>query len=296
MHTSPDPLDLRALAQDLVSLTGLQRAEAARRAGIHRPNLVRWFGNTGYVLALSKQLALCDALGWRYGALAREVMHQWWVLDDLAPLTRVLGLEATREEGHIAWLQVDGPERAGEVFALLHNRFQVTGVVRVCRPRSTSLPPTINAASTGLGRDLTERLTLSAEQAAKLTSDAVVPRHEALALIPESVLAELLEIPEAPESPPVIEDYVDDSEWIEEFDEGNGPPPDFAESISVAGVRDFDAATLDALFDAVSHWRPAHRNQWIALIRELALRGFHPAHAARMLGIRVRGESSETAP
>jgi len=288
MDTSERSIDLRSVAQDLIALNRLPNAEVARRAAVNRANLVNWVRGKPQVMSEPKQLMVTEALGWRYGALVREVMHQWWALDDLAPLTRVLGLEATREDGRIAWLQVDGPERTGEVFALLHNRFQVTGVVRVCRPRSTSLPPTINAASTGLGRDLTERLTLSAELAAKLTNEAVVPRQEALALIPETVLAELLEIPEAPESAPVIDDYVDDSEWIEEFDESSAPPPDFTESISVAGVRDFDATTLDALFDAVSHWRPAHRKQWIALIRELALRGFHPAQVARMLGIRVR--------
>lgn len=101
------PLSLRDIAICLRELTGLSIAELARRAGLHRPNLVSWLNGRSRTLSLANQLTVCETLGWHNGRLSRERVHRWHVGTEESALKRAL-TELETEGAGFGWTDTVG--------------------------------------------------------------------------------------------------------------------------------------------------------------------------------------------
>lgn len=141
-------LSLRDIAVCLRELTGLSIAELARRAGLHRPNLVSWLNGRSRTLSLANQLTVCETLGWHNGRLSRERVHRWQVGAEESALKRAL-TELETEEAGFGWADTVGgrADRGAVLIGLAHEEPPLVILVS----RTPGIAPLSPLTTRGLG-------------------------------------------------------------------------------------------------------------------------------------------------
>lgn len=146
---STTTVDLRQIAHWLMDLTGVSLAELARRSEVHRPNCLAWLAGKERVFSETKQLNVCETLGWRFGRLRRDMVHRWVVGNDLSTCRRVL--EGEGKEAGIMIFPTSGASSEGAVVVLGLADDEAPLLILVRRPLGMEMPGAITAAMLGLG-------------------------------------------------------------------------------------------------------------------------------------------------
>lgn len=145
-------IDLRGVVLQLQELTGISTAELARLAEVHRPNMLAWLAGKPQVFSEKNQLKVCDALGWRFGRLRRDMIHRWEVGNDLTTCHQVLSAYEEREGEVLTVFQANGANavKAGIVIG----SFSGIGplVVLIQRPLGFVVPGPITAKTLDVGQ------------------------------------------------------------------------------------------------------------------------------------------------
>lgn len=157
MHTPPPIPDLQKIASALLELTGTSIAELARKAELHRPNLVSWLGGKDHVLAPANQLKACDILGWRDGRLRRNCIHRWGIENDIAFLSGAISLLEPSDTDWGFASVADGAAEIGGVLLglLIHQPPLLILIARnrshtPCLPLNQELPTQVRTTSQAL--------------------------------------------------------------------------------------------------------------------------------------------------
>lgn len=146
------PIDLRTVVQQLQELTGISTAEVARRADVHRPNMLAWLAGKPQVFSEKNQLKVCDVLGWRFGRLRRDMIHHWEAGNDLTACQQILS--AYEGQANATNLMVFAAEGSGAVkAAIVLGLSQVLTplVILIRRPLGYVMPESITAKVLGIG-------------------------------------------------------------------------------------------------------------------------------------------------